>query len=53
MKYVIYILVALLAVWSVVYLIYDFHRRLKGKRGCGSGGCADCPHSYCRHRERP
>ena len=53
MKYFIYALVGLLVVWSVCYLIYDFHRRLKGRRGCGSGGCADCPHEFCRHRKRP
>ena len=51
MKYVIYALVGLLILWSAGYLIYDFHRRLKGKRGCGSGGCASCPHEFCRHRD--
>ena len=38
MKYVIYALTGALILWSAGYLIYDFHRRLKGKRGCGSGG---------------
>ena len=52
MKYVIYALVGLLILWSAGYLIYDFHRRLRGKRGCGSGGCADCPHEFCRHRKK-
>lgn len=51
MKYLIYALVGLLILWSAAYLIYDFHRRLKGKRGCGSGGCASCPHEFCRHRD--
>ena len=52
MKYVIYGAVALLIGWSAGYLLYRFHRRLKDKRGCGCGGCASCPHTYCRHRER-
>lgn len=51
MKYLIYALVIALILWSVAYLIYDFHRRLKGKRGCGNGGCASCPHTFCRHRD--
>lgn len=50
MKYVIYALVGLLILWSAVYLIYDFHKRLKGKRGCG--GCESCPHEFCRHRKK-
>ena len=34
MKYFIYLGVAALVVWAAVYLIYRFHRQLKGKRGC-------------------
>jgi len=52
MKYLIYALVGLLILWSAVYLIYDFHKRLKGKRGCGCGGCESCPHEFCRHRKK-
>lgn len=51
MKYLIYALVGLLVLWSVGYLIYHFHRRLKSKRGCGCGGCDCCPHEFCRHRK--
>ena len=47
MKYVIYIGVAVLILWAAAYLIYRFHQRLRGKRGCGCGGCSgDCAH--CR-----
>lgn len=51
MKYLIYLAAALLIAWSAGYLIYRFHQRLKHKRGCGCGGCASCPHSFCRHRK--
>ena len=53
LKYVIYIGVAALILWAAVYLIYRFHQNLKGKRGCGSGGCSSCPHTWCRHRKSP
>ncbi len=50
MKYLIYLGVAVLIVWAAAYLLVLFHRQLKAKRGCGQGGCAGCPHGYCRHR---
>lgn len=53
MKYIIYIGVAALIIWAAAYLIYRFHQQLKGKRGCDCGGCACCPHTYCRHRKAP
>ena len=42
--------VAALIVWAAAYLICRFHQSLKGKRGCGCGGCPSCPHTRCRHR---
>ena len=51
LKYVIYAGVAALILWAAAYLIYRFHQNLKGKRGCGSGGCVCCPHTWCRHRK--
>ena len=51
MKYLIYLGTAILILWAAVYLIYRFHQQLKAKRGCGHGGCAGCPHSFCRHRD--
>ena len=51
LKYVIYIGVAALIVWAACYLIYRFHQRLKGKRGCDCGGCGSCPHTGCRYRK--
>ena len=54
LKIAIYIGVAALIIWAAVYLIYRFHQRLKGKRGCDCGGCSSCsscPHTYCRHRK--
>lgn len=50
LKYLIYAGVGALIAWSAVYLIYRFHQNLKGKRGCGCGGCSSCPHTACRHR---
>lgn len=51
MKYLIYALVGLLILWSVCYLIYDFHRRLKGRRGSGGRG-RTCSTSCCAHSLR-
>ena len=51
LKYLIYAGVGLLILWSAGYLIYRFHQSLKGKRGCGCGGCPSCPHTHCRHRK--
>lgn len=51
MKYVIYVGVAVLIVWAAAYLLWRFHRGLKGKHGCDSGGCPGCPHTGCRHRK--
>ena len=50
LKYIVYTGVAALIVWAAAYLIYRFHQSLKGKRGCGCGGCPSCPHTRCRHR---
>ncbi|MFR7740528.1 MAG: FeoB-associated Cys-rich membrane protein [Flavonifractor plautii] len=49
LKYIVYTGVAALIVWAAAYLIYRFHQSLKGKRGCGCGGCPSCPHTRCRH----
>ena len=38
LKYIVYTGVAALIVWAAAYLIYRFHQRLRGKRGCGCGG---------------
>ena len=51
LKYLIYAGVAALILWAAGYLIYRFHQQLKGKRGCGCGGCGRCPHTWCRHRK--
>lgn len=44
MKYVIYLAIAALAVWAVVYLVRHIRRQLRGDCGCGGGaGCGgDC-----------
>ncbi len=42
MKYVIYIAIALLVVWAVVYLIRHIRRQMKGDCGACGGGCQGC-----------
>ncbi|HCO62420.1 MAG TPA: FeoB-associated Cys-rich membrane protein [Clostridiales bacterium] len=43
MKYVIYLLLAALAVWSVWYLARAIRRQVRGECNCGcSGGCGSC-----------
>ena len=49
MKYVIYALVAALAVWAVWYLARTIRRQLKGQ--C-SGCSGDCSISDCRKASR-
>ncbi len=43
MKYLIYLLIAALVLWSVWYLIKTVRRQLRGGCDCGCGGdCGSC-----------
>lgn len=45
MKYIIYLAIAALAVWAVVFLIRHIRRQLQGECVCGvscSGDCVSC-----------
>ena len=42
MKYVIYALVAALAVWAVWYLVRTIRRQLRGRFSGCSGDCSRC-----------
>ena len=43
MKYVIYLAVAVLILWAVIYLARHIRRQMKGDCGCCGGGCSgDC-----------
>lgn len=54
MKYLIYIAVAALILWAVVYLVRHIRRQMKGDCGsCGGacgGDCSSCG-SACDHRK--
>ena len=50
MKYVIYALVILLAVWSVWYVCRSVRRQLRGDCGCG-GNCSAC--GGCAGKKKP
>ncbi len=41
MKYLIYLLIAALTLWSVQYLVKAVRRQLRGGCGCG-GDCGSC-----------
>ncbi|MGN8874526.1 FeoB-associated Cys-rich membrane protein [Pseudoflavonifractor sp. HCP28S3_F10] len=54
MKYVIYLAVAALVVWSVWYVARHIRRQLRGDCGCGcgcSGGC-ECCGTPCGKRKK-
>jgi hypothetical protein len=50
MKYLIYIAIAALVVWAVVYLVRHIRRQMKGDCGACGGGCDGCGGS-CRPGE--
>jgi hypothetical protein len=48
-KYIIYIAVAVLILWSVFYLIKVIRRQLKGQGSC-DGACGSCGRN-CQNRK--
>lgn len=46
LKYVVYLLVAVLICWSVFYLIRHVRKQLKGDCGSCGGSCGSC-HGDC------
>ncbi|MCI8595176.1 MAG: hypothetical protein HFF09_08015 [Oscillospiraceae bacterium] len=55
MKYFVYALVAVLIVWSVVYLLVVFHRRMRRKcpHDCASCGRVCRHHNFKKDDETP
>ena len=48
MKYIIYLAVAALVLWSVWYVAKTVRRQMKGDCGCGKGaGCENCGAGRC------
>ncbi|MCI6256799.1 MAG: FeoB-associated Cys-rich membrane protein [Clostridiales bacterium] len=52
MKYVIYLAVAALVVWSVWYVARHIRRQLRGDCGCGCSGGCECCGTPCGKRKK-
>ncbi|MDB7815642.1 hypothetical protein [Intestinimonas butyriciproducens] len=54
MKYVIYVGIAVLAVWALFYLIRHIQSQIRGDCGCGgcTGNCTSCGKRCGKNKKR-